>query len=170
MKKSCYNANEVWSPKRTKLHKKECEFCSKEFSTYRISKKTCSKDCQMNLIRKKTRRGEIRECKKCGNPFYCRPSEDRRGFIRKYCSRQCKRKYTNRPDGLYISSDGYWCKSNGQKLHRYLFEQKFKIKLKQTDIIHHIDGDKLNNKISNLKKMSRTEHNLVHKFLAVSLT
>ena len=66
-----------------------------------------------------------------------------------------------------ISSDGYYqIKSKkegnfGKKLHRLIFEDFYQIKLPKHIIIHHDDGDKLNNEIWNLIPMTIGEHNVI---------
>jgi hypothetical protein len=164
-----YNNKEVRTPSRTKLFINICHVCQKQFETYRKTKKTCSMDCKRQIA-KPAIKGENRNCAKCNKIFWARPSDDRRGSIRKYCSRQCSRKYSDRPAGAYISYDGYWCISPDKKLHRDIYEKHFKIKLKSDDIIHHINEDKLDNRIENLQKMTRTEHNKLHKFLKINRT
>ena len=49
---------------------------------------------------------------------------------------------------------------NGKQimLHRYVMECYLGRKLKHHEIIHHKDGDKLNNNISNLEILTRKEH------------
>lgn len=49
---------------------------------------------------------------------------------------------------------------NGVQLreHRYVMEQHLGRKLNSNEIVHHIDGNGLNNDISNLEVMSRSEH------------
>jgi len=64
-------------------------------------------------------------------------------------------------NGYYYISD----KSTGlylKLLHRLVFEDFYKIKLPSNIIIHHEDGDKLNNEIWNLIPMTRQEHNALH--------
>ncbi len=53
---------------------------------------------------------------------------------------------------------------NGKQLrfHRYLMEQKIGRKLNFNEVVHHIDGDKLNNNIDNLQIVSRGEHINLH--------
>jgi len=46
--------------------------------------------------------------------------------------------------------------------HRYLMEKHIGRKLEKAEIVHHIDGDKLNNDISNLKIMNRSSHQKLH--------
>lgn len=72
--------------------------------------------------------------------------------------------------GCGITTDGYvWVRvenenrfHNQVKLHRYLMEIKIGRKLKEEEVVHHIDGNKLNNSIDNLKILSRAEHNKLH--------
>lgn len=46
--------------------------------------------------------------------------------------------------------------------HRWLMEQKLGRKLDSNEFVHHIDGDKSNNNVSNLCIMSRSEHARLH--------
>jgi hypothetical protein len=46
--------------------------------------------------------------------------------------------------------------------HRYVMENHLGRELSEDEIIHHIDGDKLNNDISNLMIMTRSSHALLH--------
>lgn len=71
----------------------------------------------------------------------------------------------------YINSDGYYLaydkehkKYNGS--HRVIYEEHYGIKLKSNQYIHHIDGNKKNNKIENLLLCNGCkEHTLIHKQL-----
>ncbi len=47
-------------------------------------------------------------------------------------------------------------------LHRLLYESHINRKLKKTEIIHHIDGNKYNNNIDNLQLLTQGEHNFIH--------
>ena len=58
--------------------------------------------------------------------------------------------------------NGYNKKGNA-KLHRLIMEEHLGRKLKSSEVVHHIDGNKLNNDISNLKVMTRGEHSKLHR-------
>ena len=53
---------------------------------------------------------------------------------------------------------------NGKKIdeHRFIMEQIIGRKLKRTEVVHHIDGDKSNNNINNLQVMTLSEHSRIH--------
>jgi hypothetical protein len=72
------------------------------------------------------------------------------------------------PKGQYLAYDGYIVLNatpDGRKqikIHRYFMEQYLGRILLPTEIVHHIDENKLNNKIENLRLVSRHEHNVLH--------
>ena len=47
--------------------------------------------------------------------------------------------------------------------HRQIYEKHYNVSLTSADIIHHIDGNKLNNDISNLRLLNRSEHINLHR-------
>jgi len=49
-----------------------------------------------------------------------------------------------------------------QKEDRYIVEKILKRKLKNNEVVHHIDGNKMNNKKQNLYLMTSTEHKAWH--------
>lgn len=51
---------------------------------------------------------------------------------------------------------------NMKTLHRLIFEEHHRCTLLSHAIIHHIDGDKTNQDISNLQLMSNSEHTILH--------
>lgn len=66
-------------------------------------------------------------------------------------------------DGIRFYSDGkgYWQTSRHKRLHVYVWE-KHNGKVPDGYQVHHIDGDKTNNDISNLQLLSQSEHMRYH--------
>lgn len=108
--------------------------------------------------RRKNRRDDppILKCKKCKKNFeasYIDTSKGGYWFVRrKYCN-TCWR-------GEVIHKDGYiYRKVNGRykSMHRINMEEKLGRKLHKWETVHHIDGNRSNNKIENLELWS-TRH------------
>jgi len=60
---------------------------------------------------------------------------------------------------IYIDENGYKrYKDSGKLVHRHVAEMMVGGKIREEDVVHHKDGNKLNNKRSNLRTMSRSAH------------
>lgn len=78
--------------------------------------------------------------------------------------------YKIKKGGLHITSEGYFrfddSKGNGfhsgRRLHVLIAESVIGRQLKTDEIVHHIDGDKLNNHPQNLLVMKKGDHTLLH--------
>ena len=158
------------SVKRTKLHIHKCELCKDDFGSYRTYSKVCSFKCKALLNGLQKLSGENRNCKTCGCSFWAKKSEDRRGGIRSFCTKTCMNtnKKLGLPTGQYLSYDGYIVVStvgDGRKQikqHRLIMENFLKRRLKTTEIVHHINENKIDNRLENLQVVSRAEHNQIH--------
>ena len=83
-------------------------------------------------------------------------------FIR-YGSPHIRKKRANGEGGLHAS--GYRnITVDGIRVleHRHIMEKHLGRKLKRTEIVHHADGNKLNNSIKNLQIVSRSAHVKCH--------
>lgn len=114
-------------------------------------------------------------CEACGGPIT--PPENSRVHAeylleRRFCSKRCEGK-GKRGDahpmwrgGKGVSTQGYRViRVNGKpKLeHRHVMEQVLGRPLKRSEIVHHRDGDKLNNDPSNLELVDRASHIVMHR-------
>ena len=69
---------------------------------------------------------------------------------------------------IWIDRDGYYVKSfrgNIIRLHRTVMEKLLKRKLKSNEIVHHIDHNRLNNKIDNLMVVTALENKKLNYYL-----
>jgi len=69
---------------------------------------------------------------------------------------------------LFVNENGYWelrNKIGSEKLlHRIIFAEFYDIPLSAISdlVVHHRNGDKLNNNIENLQLLNRSSHALLH--------
>lgn len=85
-----------------------------------------------------------------GDPDYVTPEEIRLSRLRASQPNLGKAKKTT------------YLKLNGRHMHRVVFEMFLGRKLKRNEIVHHIDGNRHNNDISNLEMMSQARHASLH--------
>ena len=57
--------------------------------------------------------------------------------------------------------DGYYYKEGGYTLQWYIYSSENKVKLNKEDIVYHIDNDKDNNDILNLKLITKQEIDII---------
>lgn len=73
--------------------------------------------------------------------------------------------HNRRNTGMGWIEKGYWyIRIDGRKiaLHRWIMEEYLGRRLRSDEIVHHIDGDPLNDDPANLAILSRAEHMRLH--------
>lgn len=117
---------------------------------------------------RKNRALDDRTCPNCGRRF--RPTCSKS----KYCSRQCmwanNGGHNRKPESWWVNGRGYlegsiWVgptKKIHVKKHRLVMERHIGRALRADEDVHHKDGNKLNNDISNLELISHGAHSTHH--------
>lgn len=116
-----------------------------------------------------------KKCFICKKVFYKQLSHSNKYWDhRTTCSNKCRAIYnglnnrgTNNSNwkGGTITFQGYKCLSiNGKRIleHRYIMEQYIGRKLDRKEHVHHINENKLDNRIENLKLLSIVDHFKLH--------
>lgn len=68
--------------------------------------------------------------------------------------------------GGWVNQGYHWITTpDGQEIleHRYIMEQQLGRKLGTDEVVHHINGDKLDNGLENLEVLGRAEHTSHHR-------
>jgi len=128
-------------------------YCGTEFNTYpskiKIGKgKYCSKDCSMKVTNKKLITNGI------ASRFKERDMPHNFKGYRYVMSRKGGSCYRL----LYMPEHPDATSSGHIREHRYTMEKKLGRRLMSHEIVHHIDGETLNNVVSNLQVMNKKDH------------
>ena len=144
-----------------------CINCNCEFKTHDKRRKYCSMQCSPKRKNIKI----IKKCEQCNKKINVPRHLINR---KKFCSLKCRannqrttpsEKHPNWKGGRVIQK-GYAFVFFEKKYileHRLIMEKHIKRKLKKSEIVHHINEDKLDNRIGNLKIMTRKAHIKHHK-------
>lgn len=150
----------------------KCEFCGIVFKR-RQQKKFCSQPCRMKAMHLAVRKYPTKYCVTC-------KTELSRRHIKTatVCSRECFKVYAkenlrgkNSPiyKGIAYSAGGGYLRiydPNSSRrhtsVHRLVMERKLGRKLGRHEVVHHINGNKTDNRLSNLELMTVSEHTKHH--------
>lgn len=122
-----------------------------------------------------------KKCIGCGTTIFKTYQRKRKQWEKtKYCSKECfinsywteeqKKKFSDKRSGIGNPNfrDGYLKTNKGYiricvsgkyiHYHRYLMEKHTGRKMLKTDHVHHVNGDKEDNRIENLEIVNNSEH------------
>lgn len=167
---------EIVNDKYRYYQKYICQYCGKEFEARRDAKHLyCSHDCHSKAITKpdamkiKSQTYYPHVCELCGKEYISLSMKSR------FCSYKCSGIYHRGKNcgtyktGEYLTDDGYIQKLNADGgyhfVHRKVIEDVIGRKLTREEHIHHINENKLDNRIENLVILTRSEHMKVHRYL-----
>lgn len=146
---------------------RKCETCGKMFYPKRNTTKFCSNECAWKA---KTNRIQC-NCDNCGKELNLIPALMKKKHH--FCDKKCKGEYTTKTKTGVLRNDGicehsgytfiYQSKKHYRGQHRLVMEQYLGRPLRSDEIVHHKDGNKRNNDISNLEIVTRAEHINIHR-------
>lgn len=140
---------------------KVCIICGKTFRVHEYRKES-AKYCSSLCYHEATIVDKSHVCQNCGTVFTNKNKD------RKFCTVECACEFKrNKPKNAKLSKDGYkriWLTDGSCiKEHVYVMEQHIGRKLEKNECVHHIDGNRSNNDIQNLKLMTISEHSRMHR-------
>jgi len=116
----------------------------------------------------KARTGSLLECRECGSVMYLQANQIKNGEGR-YCSYACKyagMRGVRTVGRKYLSNTGYVMVKTGLREykaeHRLVMEAAMGRALETNEQVHHVNGDKRDNRLENLRLLTNAEHQRLH--------
>lgn len=150
-----------------------CEWCNVSFKEKRSDRITrfCSDKCYRSS-KKDPDWGKTKTCENCHARFIIKPKRSKR-----FCSHACSSKWIakNRSStkGYYITTNGYkliYCPTHpdvstqGYVMeHRLVMEKMIGRRLTKDEVVHHLNGIKLDNRPENLELVPKRIHDRIPK-------
>ena len=128
----------------------KCSVCGREKGCYRKTQKFCSKKCFGRRVVSKNTRDKIGKANAIS--MLGRRGEKSNAWKGGKYMDGCGYILIHAPDHANCNSRGY------VKEHRLIMEAKIGRILKKTEVVHHINGDKKDNRIENLVVTNKHDH------------
>lgn len=158
----CYTCNsKIYYEKLAKKAKIDkrfglCKICGNALIRKKLQ--FCSVSCtnkawKLNLIKRVNYQpsGSITKynCNNCGKPCQKKSGQLKR-YKNWFCGRECALIFRRKNTKNHLGADGYIHKGK-IRLHREIMEKTIGRKLRRTEIVHHINHNKSDNRIENLE-------------------
>jgi len=151
-----------------------CEICSKEISVARSTLKFrkprfCSHNCSKkgSIQKEKHAITYCNECKKPKDVLISRKIKNKYNFCNIKCRiKYCKKNPLNTRNGFWYENGYkvlYTSNGEGIKEHIKIMQDHLCRELKDDEIVHHVNQIKDDNRLVNLKIMTKSEHSSYHR-------
>ena len=147
-----------------KKKKAECQHCGVVFETVNDSPKFCSRSCAASDRNKKRIITDDQKRKTSESLKRYWQTQERK-------KPECQNRVEKRIHRHVYDYDGYVILCFDGKVireHRHIMEQAIGRKLSTDEIVHHKDGNRLNNSLDNLEILSRSDHARMHSSTGIS--